>query len=198
MQPRLRALPAVATSCVLALSTTLLLGGAPASAQGESGPPEPEGEVTNPEDFVVEIDTEEFVSVIDLDEFVEELGGSDAEEDNVIVLETDILFSPNEWELPANASARIAEIVEEVPESASVDVHGHTDSRPVNQEIYDFDNVELSENRAQAVADALQEERPDLQLNVEGFGDSQPAVTEDEEDPSTFAANRRVEIRFDG
>lgn len=38
--------------------------------------------------------------------------------------------------------------------------------------------------------------RPDLELTVEGFGDSDPAVTEDEDDPDTFAANRRVEIRY--
>ena len=99
-----------------------------------------------------------------------------------------------EWELPEGAGPAIADLAEEVPEGATVAIHGHTDSNPV-PEAYDFDNQELSENRAQAVADALAEERPDLQLSVEGFGDSNPAV-EDDEDRSTFVANRRVEIRY--
>ncbi len=53
-----------------------------------------------------------------------------------------------------------------------------------------------SRRRKQAVAGALAEERPDLQLTVAGFGDSNPAEDEDEKDPSTFTANRRVEIRY--
>ena len=122
--------------------------------------------------------------------------GWDAEEG--IVLETDILFSLNEWELPDNAGEAIAALVEEIPEGANIEVYGHTDSNPVDQEVYDFDNQELSENRAQATADALALERPDLEMTVDGFGDSEPAVTEDPEDPSTYAANRRVEIRFAG
>lgn len=100
-----------------------------------------------------------------------------------------------EWELPDSASSAIAELTDEVPEGAVVDVHGHTDSNPV-PEPHDFDNQELSERRAEAVADVLEEERPDLELNVEGFGEDEPAVSEDEDDPSTFAANRRVEIRY--
>ena len=127
---------------------------------------------------------------------IEELGAGDPEEENVIVLEADILFSSNEWDLPSSAAAKIAELAEEVPDDASVEVHGHTDSLPVDESQFDFDNQELSENRAQAVAEVLADERSDLSLDVEGFGDTEPAVTEDEEDPSTFAANRRVEIRY--
>src|SRR5699024_11436902 len=121
---------------------------------------------------------------------VEYLGGSEVEEEDVIVLETDILFAAMEWDLPGSAGPKIGELVEEVPEGAAVDVHGHTDSNPV-PEGYDFDNQVLSENRAEAVAEVLADERGDLELNVEGFGEDQPAVEEDEEDPSTFAANRR-------
>lgn len=62
---------------------------------------------------------------------------------------------------------------------------------------HELDNQQLSENRAQAVADALANTRTDLALDVDGFGDTQPAVTEDPDDPTTFAANRRVEIRFE-
>lgn len=126
---------------------------------------------------------------------VESLGAEESEEEDVIVLETDILFAAMEWELPDAASSKIGELVEEIPDGAAVDVHGHTDSNPV-PEGYDFDNQVLSENRAEAVADVLAEERPDLALNVEGFGESDPVVEEDEDDPSTFAANRRVEIRY--
>ncbi|EYT49849.1 OmpA family protein [Brachybacterium muris] len=75
-------------------------------------------------------------------------------------------------------------------------VGGHTDSRPVDRSQYDFDNQQLSEHRAQAVAAALAADRPDLTLEVEGFGDEQPAVSEDPDDPSTYAANRRVELRY--
>ena len=127
--------------------------------------------------------------------WITHLGGEEWDTEEGIVLEADILFSPNEWELPENAGAKIAELVEEIPDGASVAVHGHTDSNPVNQELYDFDNQELSENRAQAVAEALAAERSDLEMTVEGFGESEPAVTEDPEDPSTYAENRRVEIR---
>lgn len=126
---------------------------------------------------------------------VESLGAEESEEEDVIVLETDILFAAMEWELPDAASSKIGELVEEIPDGAAVDVHGHTDSNPVPDD-YDFDNQVLSENRAEAVADVLAEERADLDLNVEGFGESDPAVEEDEDDPSTFAANRRVEIRY--
>ncbi|NDK31238.1 OmpA family protein [Nesterenkonia haasae] len=127
---------------------------------------------------------------------IDELGGGESDEQDVLVLEADLLFRSNEWDLPPNAVEPIAELAEVVPEGASVDVHGHTDSLPVDESQFDFDNRELSENRAQAVADALAEERPDLTLNVEGFGDEQPAVREDPEDSSTFAANRRVELRY--
>lgn len=112
------------------------------------------------------------------------------------MLQSDILFAVNSWELPESAAARIAELVEDIPEGASVQVGGHTDSVPVGPG-HDFDNQELSQERAQAVADALAEVRSDLQLQVEGFGASDPAVAEDPDDSSTYAANRRVEIRYE-
>src|SRR5699024_12737511 len=108
---------------------------------------------------------------------------------------TDILFRAMEWELPDGAGSYIVELAGEVPEDAVVDVHGHTDSNPV-PDSYGFDNQELSERRAASVAEALAEERPDLELTEEGVGSDEPAVTEDPEDPSTYTANRRVEIRY--
>ncbi|WP_191089722.1 OmpA family protein [Nesterenkonia ebinurensis] len=183
------------------LSAGLLLStAAPGVADDEqpTEPPEAPEEIGSIDDFIVSYQGDEFIRRYDGAEFVHRLGSGERQEQDLIVLETDILFSSNEWELPENAGDHLAELVEQIPEGASVTVHGHTDSRPVNQELYDFDNQELSENRAQAVADALEEKRPDLQLTVAGFGDSEPAVDEDEDDPSTFAANRRVEIRYDG
>ena len=154
------------------------------------GPPEPGFEVT-------EEVLSDSITRFDAAESITSLGGTDTDtEEDVIVLETDILFASNAWELPAPAASKIVELAAEVPEGATVQVGGHTDSRPVDRSQYDFDNQQLSEHRAQAVADALAAERPDLTLEVEGFGDEQPAVSENPDDPSTYAANRRVELRY--
>lgn len=154
------------------------------------GPPEPGFEVT-------EEVLSDSITRFDATESITSLGGTDTDtEEDVIVLETDILFASNAWDLPAPAASGIVELAAEVPEGATVQVGGHTDSRPVDRSRYDFDNQQLSEHRAQAVADALAAERPDLTLEVEGFGDEQPAVSENPDDPSTYAANRRVELRY--
>lgn len=153
------------------------------------GPPEQGFEIT---DQVLE----DSITRYDAAESVTSLGSTEPAEEEVIVLETDILFASNSWDLPEPAGTRIAELAAEVPEGATVQVSGHTDSRPVDRSRYDFDNQQLSEHRAQAVADALAAERPDLTLEVEGLGDQDPAVTENPDDPASFAANRRVELRY--
>lgn len=173
----------------------LMASAAPTAAADASVLPEPEGDIGDYGEFITSYDEDEFISSYDPADFIESLGSAESEEEDVIVLETDILFAAMEWELPDAASSKIGELVEEIPDGAAVDVHGHTDSNPVPED-YDFDNQVLSKNRAEAVAEVLAEERPDLDLNVEGFGEDQPAVEEDEDDPSTFAANRRVEIRY--
>lgn len=188
---------------VLACGALSLSIAAPAAADEEipTEPPSVPAGSDEMSSFVEEPDADAFVERFNPEDFIESLGGlqpGDDEgesEDEVIILETDILFSAMEWELPGSAGSKLAELTEEVPEGAAVDVHGHTDSNPVPED-YDFDNQVLSTNRAEAVAEVLAEERPDLDLNVEGFGEDQPAVAEDEDDPSTFAANRRVEIRY--
>src|SRR5699024_7074518 len=114
--------------------------------------------------------------------------------ETTISLATDILFPPNSWELPDTASDRIDDLVADIPDDAQVQVRGHTDSTPTGK---DFDNKELSTRRAEAVADVIAKVRSDLHLHVEGLGDSEPAETEKPDDPSTFAANRRVEIRYE-
>ncbi|MFV0427226.1 MAG: OmpA family protein [Beutenbergiaceae bacterium] len=110
-----------------------------------------------------------------------------------ISLATDILFAPDAWDISANAADRIGELLTDVPQGATVDVTGHTDSV-----VGAVSNQELSENRAQAVADVIAEARPDLDLQVAGYADTRPAVPEDPEDPSTRAANRRVEVSYAG
>lgn len=183
---------ALALAGGILLSTTV-----PAAADEEElpdSPPEQPDGAPSIDEFVNAPDADDFPKRYDGADFIDELGAPSEEED-VIVLETDILFSAMEWEIPAGAGSTIAGLVEEVTEDATVQVHGHTDSNPVPEK-YDFDNQVLSENRAEAAAEVLDEERPDLTLEVEGFGDTDPAVTDDPEDPSTYAANRRVEIRY--
>lgn len=170
--------------------TLLALSSAPALADGEIDEPP-----AQPFELTEEI-VQRSITVYDPASSITELGSTEPEEEGVLVLETDILFSSNAWELPAGAEATIAELAADIPEGASVQVSGHTDSLPVDSSRFDFDNQELSENRAHAVADALAEERPDLDLEVSGHGAEQPTVSEDPEDASTLAANRRVELRY--
>ena len=187
----------VSLGAALALGALGLWGPAPAWAEPAdiADNEVPDGLSAEWENSLSEDLVEMWITRHDHQMWITHLGGEEWDADEGIVLETDILFSPNEWELPENAGAKITELVEEIPQGASVVVHGHTDSNPVNQQLYDFDNQELSENRAQAVADALANERSDLEMTVEGFGEAEPAVPEDPDDPSTYAENRRVEIR---
>jgi len=175
----------------LAASALLLALGAPAAlAEGETeGPPEQPFEIT---DEVLQ----RSITVYDPARSITELGGSEPAEDEVIVLEADILFPSNAWDLSDGAAARIVELAAEIPEGATVQVGGHTDSLPVDRSQYDFDNQQLSENRAQAVADALTAERPDLTLEVTGHGDAKPAAAGGGGDDAGNAADRRVELRY--
>lgn len=155
----------------------------------------PELAQDNWDSAVFATDSERAIMRYDLDRFIVKLGDQQAEDDDVIVLEADILFEPNSWELPDTAAAKLEEIVDEVPDGSTLSITGHTDSRPVPA-THDFDNQELSQERAQAVAEALEDQRADLDISAEGLGDAEPAVTEDPDVPGTYAANRRVEIRY--
>lgn len=170
--------------------TLLALSSAPALAEADIDEPP-----AQPFELTEEI-VERSITVYDPASSITELGGTEPEEEGVVVLETDILFSSNAWELPAGAEATIAELAADIPEGASVQVDGHTDALPVDRTKYDFDNQQLSENRAQAVADALAEERPDLTLEVTGHGDTEPAASGGAEDSASLAKNRRVELRY--
>ncbi|MGY5766575.1 OmpA family protein [Brachybacterium sp. DNPG3] len=177
----------------------LVLTASPALADGEAeGPPEQPFEITQEviDKSITVYDPADSITVYDPAASVTVLGSAEPAEDEVIVLEADILFSSNAWDLSDGAADRIAELAAAIPERATVQVGGHTDSLPVDRSRYDFDNRELSEHRAQAVADALAAERPDLTLEVTGYGSEQLAVPESADVPSTLAANRRVELRY--
>lgn len=194
----------VSVMTVAAVLATGLATGLPAGASTSDAdpdllkPPSVDWEVTPQilEDSVSVFDAADSIHRYSAADSVMSLGDAAAQEEDVIVLQADILFAAMEWDLPDSATARLEDMLGEVPQDASVRVHGHTDSRPIPAD-HEVDNQGLSENRAQAVADAVAEVRPDLTLDVKGFGDSQPAVAEDPDDPETFAANRRVEIRYD-
>lgn len=117
-------------------------------------------------------------------------------EETVVTLASDILFAFGEAQIGPAAEARIRELLSEVPDGATVQVHGHTDSisgREFNQR--------LSEERADAVAKTIRDERADLELEVEGFGLDNPVEPNEvngEDNPEGRALNRRVEIRFHG
>lgn len=189
---------------VAGLATALALAtvsGAASDTLDEQEPPAPpEGGVTAQllHDSVRTFDPSEHVRLFDPTEHVESLGDGVESMDGrtTISLSTDLLFAENSWQLPASAPRRIASLVSDIPDGAAVAVTGHTDTQqPIG---HDFDNQELSERRAEAVAEVLREERPDLDLDVSGRGDGEPAVEPDPDDPSTHAANRRVEIVYAG
>lgn len=117
-------------------------------------------------------------------------------EQTVLTLQSDILFAYGESTIDDTARDRVAELVADVPQDATVSVHGHTDSKgdePFNQT--------LSEQRAQTVADAIAAPRPHLVLDVRGFGETDPVAPNEnggEDNPEGRAENRRVEIRYEG
>lgn len=197
---RLTALLTAGLSGTLAVAVALPVSaaGIPEADPELLQPPTVDWEVTSQilADSVTTFDPADSITRFSAEDSVEDLGETTGQEEDIIVLQADILFAAMEWDLPDNAAARLEGELAEVPEGAAVRVHGHTDSRPMPAD-HEVDNQGLSENRAQAVADAVAEVRPDLDLDVEGFGDTQPAVEETAGDQDTFAANRRVEIRYD-
>lgn len=115
------------------------------------------------------------------------------DKETTITLSTDILFTPDSSKLPGTAAKRIEKLVKDVPKGAKIRIDGHTDS--VKGKV---DNQKLSTDRAKSVADAVAKKRSDLEAKVKGHADSQPVEREDPKDPSTRAANRRVEIVYQG
>lgn len=111
--------------------------------------------------------------------------------ERTISLSTDILFTPRAPSLSDSAAAKSGYLSEKIPKRAKVTVNGHTDA--VKGKV---DNKVLSKGRAEAVAAVLKDERSDLSLSVKGIAATEPAGREDHKDPSSRAANRRVEIIY--
>jgi len=116
--------------------------------------------------------------------------------EQVLTLNSDILFGFDEAVLPTRAGARVGKLVEDLPEKAEVSVGGHTDSLGTAAR-----NQTLSQQRAEAVAAVVRTARPDLVLTVKGFGSAQPIAPNTsggKDDPDGRAKNRRVELRYVG
>jgi chemotaxis protein MotB len=78
--------------------------------------------------------------------------------------------------------------------SLAVEIHGHTDNRPINNRQYPS-NWELSADRANQVAKTLVKLGIDpTKLSIKGFGEYHPLVTNDSD--VNRLKNRRVEIKF--
>ena len=166
---------------------TVTLGAGAASADPERPTPT-ESEIRA---SVLDID----LDILDIELNVTELDTETSDGDETVIsLTTDVLFDFDKADLPPNASAKIEEILADVPEGTAVTVGGHTDSLGSDER-----NAELSLERAQAVADVIAEVRPDLDLDVQGFGPDQPVADNTiggEDNPEGRAQNRRVEIRY--
>lgn len=136
-------------------------------------------------------------NVRELDRNVIEIDRQTTEgEETVIALTSDVLFGFDRSDIAAPAQARIAELLGDIPQGAAVSVHGHTDGRGTAEY-----NQQLSEARAASVAAVITAARPDLVLDVAGFGMTQPVepnTVDGEDNPEGRAANRRVEVRFEG
>ncbi|MCB7136691.1 OmpA family protein [Cellulosimicrobium marinum] len=116
------------------------------------------------------------------------------EEGTVVVLTADLLFAFDESTLSPEASAALADLVDDVPDEAAVAVDGHTDALGT-----DARNDALSRARAESVAAVLRAERPDLTLTVTGHGSREPVAENTvggEDNPAGRALNRRVELSW--
>ncbi|WP_127126748.1 OmpA family protein [Georgenia sp. SYP-B2076] len=175
------------------LTLALALGGlAPVTATGPEDVPTPTRQELA--SSVRVLDLSGTVRVLDLTNKVRALEVVETEgSTTTVTLATDILFTPDSSDLPGTAAAKIADLIVDIPQGAAVRIHGHTDS--VQGAV---DNQQLSTARAEAVAGAVRAARADLRLEVAGFAATRPAVAESAADPSTRAANRRVEIVYGG
>ncbi|KGN31023.1 hypothetical protein N802_05305 [Knoellia sinensis KCTC 19936] len=143
------------------------------------------------QDAIVDLDA----SPVDLTPVVEEIETTSTEgSEQVVTLNSDILFAFDKAAISPAATSKIAALVKDVPQGAKVSIGGHTDSLGTAAR-----NASLSQERAAAVAGAIKTARPDLVLTVKGFGSSQevePNTKGGEDNPDGRAKNRRVEIRY--
>ncbi|MDR7381651.1 OmpA family protein [Promicromonospora iranensis] len=117
------------------------------------------------------------------------------EEDVTVTLASDVLFATDEHTMSRAARGvveRAAASIVEQADAGEVHVVGHTDD--VDTDAY---NQALSERRARSVAERLRADLGDgFTVTEEGRGESEP-VAEGTGDEAR-AANRRVEIHFEG
>jgi len=113
---------------------------------------------------------------------------------DVTTISTDVLFEFAKYDIDASGEKAIAEALKTVPNGASVDVTGHTDSIGTDE-----GNMLLSQQRASAVASIINRDRPDLTVNAAGKGSHDPVAkntnSDGSDNPEGRAQNRRVEIR---
>lgn len=112
-----------------------------------------------------------------------------------VTLTSDVLFDSSSAELSAKAKKAIVQVVEQIKadsEEGAVSVVGHTDD--VDTDAF---NQKLSEKRAKAVASRLKAALGSgFSVESEGRGESEPVA--EGTSGAARAANRRVEISFDG
>lgn len=87
------------------------------------------------------------------------------------------------------ALQKLSDILVDIP--GKLEVSGHTDSRPLNNELF-RDNLELSATRAIAVARILNEQNKLMNLSVRGMAATQPLAVNNSD--ANMRKNRRVEI----
>jgi len=187
---RLRA----ATAAVLLLAALTAAPDARADGGLTNLPPVTDAQLAG---SVTDIDAAKSVSDLNIDASITDVQQTKKEgTTTTVTLASDILFAFGKADLSAAATTRIGELVKPVPQGATVQVYGYTDSIGT-----DADNLTLSQNRAQAVAAAVTAARTDLKLDVKGFGEANPVAdngTPDKDNPEGRAANRRVELRYTG
>ncbi len=111
-----------------------------------------------------------------------------------IILTGDVLFDTGKAELKRDAVALLKKVAGDLRETPyTVNVVGHTDDVPIKTERFPS-NWELSTNRACVTARFLIDEMdiPPTQVFVTGHAAYQPLMANN--DPTSRAANRRVEI----
>lgn len=114
-----------------------------------------------------------------------------------MALTSDVLFASDEYDLSDDADSVLHSAVAEIASAATegeVRVVGHADDVPTTS----FENIHvLSELRAEAVAARLEELLDgDYAFVAEGRGEDEPRASNSSDEGR--AANRRVEIHFDG
>jgi len=112
-------------------------------------------------------------------------------------LPQDVLFPPGSAELSANGRRAVAEIADRIRgRDGLVEVHGHTDDRPILGALAQRypTNWELAGARAAAVVRVLEESGLDPKLlEAVSFGPTRPLVSN--ETAEGRAQNRRIEVR---